>query len=292
MRLGLLLVALSAWSQTVPPSLLQGLQWRSIGPAATGGRIADLAVSRTPGEPLKIYVATTTGGIFKSVNEGVSWTPIFDNAGGMMSIGAIAVAPSDPNIVWVGTGEADNRQSSSWGDGVYKSTDGGATWQKVGTRRDPAHRPHRDPSDRPQHRLRRGRRAPLGIQPRARRLQDHATAARPGRRFSTRTSTPARPISPSTPRIPISSTPRCTSASAKAGAINGGGPGSGIFRTTRRRRDLDRNEERAARRRQKGRIGLAVFPGGSTASSSPIVEADRPPAASSAARTRARPGST
>src|SRR4051794_13101390 len=103
MRLGLLLVALTAYSQTVPPAHLQGLQWRSIGPAATGGRIADLAVARTPGAPLQIYAATTTGGVFKSVNEGVSWTPVFDNAGGMMSTGAIAVAPSDPNVVWVGT---------------------------------------------------------------------------------------------------------------------------------------------------------------------------------------------
>ncbi|HTS26547.1 MAG TPA: hypothetical protein VMH81_11780 [Bryobacteraceae bacterium] len=117
---------------SISPSLLNSLQWRSIGPAATGGRIADLAVARIPGAPSEIYVATTTGGVFKSVNEGVSFTPVFDNAGGMMSIGAVAVAPSNPSVVWVGTGEADNRQSSSWGDGVYKSTDGGRTWQKMG----------------------------------------------------------------------------------------------------------------------------------------------------------------
>jgi photosystem II stability/assembly factor-like uncharacterized protein len=112
--------------------MLNGLQWRGIGPAATGGRIADIAVSRTPGQPSTIYVATATGGLFKSVNEGVSFAPIFDHAGGMMSIGAVAVAPSDPRVVWVGTGEADNRQSSSWGDGVYKSLNGGLTWTKMG----------------------------------------------------------------------------------------------------------------------------------------------------------------
>ncbi len=87
---------------------------------------------KSPGQADIIYVATTTGGVFKSVNAGISFAPIFDHAGAMMSTGAIAVAPSNPTIVWVGTGEADNRQSSSWGDGVYKSLDGGATWQKMG----------------------------------------------------------------------------------------------------------------------------------------------------------------
>jgi photosystem II stability/assembly factor-like uncharacterized protein len=109
-----------------------GLEWRSIGPAATGGRIADLAVVKAAGQADIIYVATTTGGVFKSVNAGISFAPIFDHAGAMMSTGAIAVAPSNPTVVWVGTGEADNRQSSSWGDGVYKSLDSGTTWQKAG----------------------------------------------------------------------------------------------------------------------------------------------------------------
>src|SRR5215469_12998272 len=112
-------------------AMLGGLEWRSIGPAATGGRIADLAVVKAPGQADVIYVATTTGGVFKSVNAGISFAPIWDHAGAMMSTGAIAVAPSNPTIVWVGTGEADNRQSSSWGEGIYKSTDAGATWQKM-----------------------------------------------------------------------------------------------------------------------------------------------------------------
>ena len=68
----------------------------------------------------------------RAINDGVSFAPVFDHAGGMMSIGAVAVAPSDPQVVWVGTGEADNRQSSSWGDGVYKSTNGGRAWTKMG----------------------------------------------------------------------------------------------------------------------------------------------------------------
>jgi len=116
----------------INPATLNGLEWRGIGPAATGGRIADLAVVKSAGQADIVYAATTTGGVFKSVNAGISFAPIFDHAGAMMSIGAIAVAPSNPTIVWVGTGEADNRQSSSWGDGVYKSHDSGATWQKMG----------------------------------------------------------------------------------------------------------------------------------------------------------------
>ncbi len=114
------------------PSLLTALRWRSIGPAATGGRVDDFAVARVPGAPDAIYVATASGGVFKSTNQGTSWTPVFDGVDAMMSIGDVAVSPSNPSIVWVGTGEANNRQSSSWGDGVYKSTDAGKSWSAVG----------------------------------------------------------------------------------------------------------------------------------------------------------------
>src|SRR5213593_344354 len=116
----------------VDPALLGNLAWRSIGPANTGGRIDDFAVARVPGRPDAIYVATASGGVFKSTNQGTSWTPVFDRVDAMMSIGDIAVAPSNPDIVWVGTGEANNRQSSSWGDGVYRSLDGGHTWTRMG----------------------------------------------------------------------------------------------------------------------------------------------------------------
>jgi photosystem II stability/assembly factor-like uncharacterized protein len=108
------------------------LTWRSIGPVNTGGRIDDIAVARIPGQPDAVYVATASGGVFKSSNNGVSFAPVFDKVNAMMSIGAIAVAPSTPTTVWVGTGEANTRQSSSWGDGVYKSTDGGKTWTDMG----------------------------------------------------------------------------------------------------------------------------------------------------------------
>jgi len=116
----------------VDPALLGSLRWRSIGPANTGGRIDDFAVARVPGQPDAIYVATAGGGVFKSTNQGTSWSPIFDRVDAMMSIGDIAVAPSNPSVVWVGTGEPNNRQSSSWGDGVYHSLDAGRTWKASG----------------------------------------------------------------------------------------------------------------------------------------------------------------
>jgi photosystem II stability/assembly factor-like uncharacterized protein len=123
---------LRAQSPAVDPALLDALTWRSIGPANTGGRIDDFAVARVPGAPDAIYVATASGGLFKSTNQGTSWMPVFDKVDAMMSIGDVTVAPSNPNIVWVGTGEANNRQSSSWGDGVYRSIDAGRTWTRMG----------------------------------------------------------------------------------------------------------------------------------------------------------------
>src|SRR5262245_9354604 len=112
------------------PLSLDHIAWRQIGPASFGGRIDD--VEALPGNASIIFVGTASGGVFKSVNNGVTWTPVFDRDGTALSIGDIAIAPSDPNLVWVGTGEANNRQSSSWGDGVYKSADGGETWKHMG----------------------------------------------------------------------------------------------------------------------------------------------------------------
>jgi photosystem II stability/assembly factor-like uncharacterized protein len=112
--------------------MYKGLAWRGIGPATMSGRIADFAVARTPGAPDALYVGASIGGVWKSIDWGSTWNPVFDASGGMSSIGDVAVAPSNPNIVWVGTGEANSRQSSSWGDGVYKSVDAGKSWSFVG----------------------------------------------------------------------------------------------------------------------------------------------------------------
>jgi photosystem II stability/assembly factor-like uncharacterized protein len=105
------------------------LKFRELGPAAMGGRIDDFAVVES--NPSTVYAGTASGGLWKTVNAGTTWTPLFDKEA-VSSIGDVAVAPSDPSIVWAGTGEPNNRQSSSWGNGVYKSTDGGQTWQNMG----------------------------------------------------------------------------------------------------------------------------------------------------------------
>lgn len=110
-------------------AIFKPLRFREIGPATMGGRIDDFAVVES--NPNIIYAGAASGGIFKTVNGGTTWEPIFD-AQETSSIGDIAIAPSDPSVVWVGTGEPNNRQSSSWGNGVYKSTDAGKTWQHMG----------------------------------------------------------------------------------------------------------------------------------------------------------------
>ena len=106
--------------------------WRHIGPAAFGGRVDD--IEAVASDPRIIFVASAAGGVFRTKNNGTTWEPVFDKFGTTLSIGDIAIAPSDPNVVWVGTGEANNRQSSTWGDGVYRSTDGGTTWRHMGLR--------------------------------------------------------------------------------------------------------------------------------------------------------------
>jgi photosystem II stability/assembly factor-like uncharacterized protein len=108
-----------------------GLEWRSIGPANMGGRTAD--VEGVPGDANVVYVATASGGLWKTINGGVTWKPIFERQG-TISLGDIALAPSNPEVVWAGTGESNVRNSVSFGDGVYKSTDGGKTWQHMGLR--------------------------------------------------------------------------------------------------------------------------------------------------------------
>ncbi|MFN0120727.1 MAG: VPS10 domain-containing protein [Blastocatellia bacterium] len=107
------------------------LPFREIGPATPSGRIDDFAVLES--NPAVYYVATATGGLWKTVNNGATFETQFTRETAV-SIGDVAIAPNDANLVWVGTGENNNRQSSSWGDGVYKSTDGGKTWKNMGLR--------------------------------------------------------------------------------------------------------------------------------------------------------------
>ena len=110
------------------PSLFNDLSWRSIGPFR-GGRA--LAVTGVPGQPDHFYFGAVDGGVWESLNDGRTWTPIFDKEP-VASIGAIAVAPSTPSTIYVGTGEADMRSNIAYGDGMYRSTDGGKTWAHIG----------------------------------------------------------------------------------------------------------------------------------------------------------------
>ncbi|HEU0208047.1 MAG TPA: hypothetical protein VFQ78_03625 [Candidatus Udaeobacter sp.] len=110
-------------------ALFKNLKARAIGPAVMGGRVSDIAID--PHNPFVFYVGLAHGGVFKTNDNGVTFQPILDKQP-MLSIGALAVAPSNSDVVWVGTGEANDRNSSDWGDGVYRSTDGGETWQNIG----------------------------------------------------------------------------------------------------------------------------------------------------------------
>ena len=110
-------------------SPFDSLHFRSIGPAATGGRVHDIEVD--PKDPSIIYVATATGGIWKTTNNGTTWAPIFEGQP-ENTFGDLAIFAGDSRIVWAGSGEQNNRQSSSWGSGIYRSTDGGRTWAHVG----------------------------------------------------------------------------------------------------------------------------------------------------------------
>ncbi len=118
---------LPALAQTITPDIYAALNYRHIGPP--GNRTA--AVVGVPGDALTYYIGASSGGIWKSTDGGTTWNPVFDGQAAQ-SIGALAVAPSDPNIVWAGTGEAFIRSNVSIGNGVYKSTDAGKTWKHMG----------------------------------------------------------------------------------------------------------------------------------------------------------------
>src|SRR5271169_2647355 len=125
--LAFLSIAVNSTAQ-VNPALIGGMKWRQVGPFR-GGRV--LAVAGVPGDPNTYYFGGVAGGVFKSDNGGLSWTATFDHES-VSSIGAIAVADSDHNIIYAGSGEACLRGNISYGDGVYKSTDAGHTWKNIG----------------------------------------------------------------------------------------------------------------------------------------------------------------
>ncbi len=123
-----LFLTIAAIAQPVPAELVNGLKWRLIGPFR-GGRA--VAVAGVPGSPATFYFGAVNGGIWKTTDAGVVWSPIFDGQPAA-SIGALAVAPSDPKTIYAGTGETDIREDLSTGNGMYKSSDGGVTWNHIG----------------------------------------------------------------------------------------------------------------------------------------------------------------
>jgi photosystem II stability/assembly factor-like uncharacterized protein len=125
----LALIPADLGAQALPPDVAKAFKFRAIGPTRQSGRFVDFAVPAK--EPHTIYAATGSGGLWKSVNNGISWEPIFDDQP-VISIGDIAVADTDPKVVWVGTGEHTSSRSTYWGDGVYKSVDAGKTWTNMG----------------------------------------------------------------------------------------------------------------------------------------------------------------
>jgi photosystem II stability/assembly factor-like uncharacterized protein len=123
---------LESWSyhqKMKSESPFKALEWRAVGPELQGGRIE--AIACHPEEPFTIYLAPGAGNIWKTVNNGTTWAPIFDNESAF-AVGSIAIAPSDPDVVWVGTGEVLMARSSYSGTGIFKSTDGGKTWANMG----------------------------------------------------------------------------------------------------------------------------------------------------------------
>ncbi len=129
MRTLIFLFVLTAVAQNFDPTVLNSLEWRSIGPAAMGGRIS--GIEGVPGNPRLLYAATGSGGLFKTINGGTTWQPIFERPE-TISIGDIAIDPKNPDTVWVGTGEANLRNSVSFGSGMYASSNGGKTWERRG----------------------------------------------------------------------------------------------------------------------------------------------------------------
>ena len=234
-------------AQALSPEILGAFQFRGIGPSRQSGRFVDVAVP--PQEPTTIYMASGSGGLWKSVNNGITWTSIFDSPTAF-AIGDLAVAPSNPNVIYLGTGEHTSSRSTYAGDGVYKSVDAGKTWVERRPQGQPSHRPHRRPPAQPRHRLRGGARTPLHGEPGARRVQERGrrqdldeVARYQGRQQGDRRQ--RRRDRPAQPRHAL----RGDLRQGEEGLdLQPGGAGERHLQDDQRREDLDEADQRAALR--------------------------------------------
>ncbi len=231
------------------------LRARNIGPANMSGRIVDVAVNES--NPFEFYAASATGGLWKTTDNGVTWTALFGDQA-VHSIGTITVDQLNPRTIWLGTGEATNRQSSSWGDGIYKSTDGGATLDQHGIAREPSHRPHRARPDQLERRLRRRSRVTSGDRARSAGCTAAPTAAPTWTLVLSRdedTGAVDVAIDPTDPNIVYAALYQ--RRRAPFGFV-GGGPGSGLYKSS----DAGRSWKRLTSGLPEGivgRIGISIY---------------------------------
>ena len=212
---------------SITETQLAAFRPRLIGPAVAGGRVHD--IEALPNDPSTIFVASASGGLWKTTNRGHTWRNVFSDQA-ISTFGDVAIAPSDPDILYVGTGEQNNRQSSSWGNGVYRSDDGGETFRHVGlveTRHIGKVLIH--PTDPDIVYV-----AALGNLWRGneeRAYTERETVGAPGNAFFMWTNSPAPSTWSWTPKIPESFMRQRTNGFARTWGFNGGGPGSGIRRS-------------------------------------------------------------
>ena len=231
-----------------------GLELRSIGPAIISGRIIDLAVD--PREPATWYVAAASGGVWKTANAGTTWTPIFDDQGSY-SIGCVTIDPNDPLTVWVGTGENNSQRSVSYGDGVYKSIDGGKSWENVGLKSsEHIGKIVVDPRD--SNVVYVAAQGPLWAPGGDRGLYKTTTAARPGRSVRDRREhrRHRRRARPGNPDVIYAATYQ---RRRHVWTLIDGGPGSGIYKSTDGGKTWKKLTD-GLPKEDMGRIGLAVAP--------------------------------
>ena len=253
------LIAIPAIAQdvTFDSDVISGLPIRAIGPAAMGGRIADIAAVHE-GQRLTIYVGSASGGVWKSVDGGTTFKPIFDKQPSL-SIGSVAIDPSNPQTVWVGTGESWVRNSVSVGTGVYRSRDGGENWEAMGLPDSEHVSRIRCASEGQQHGVRVRSRPSLEFEHRARCFQNHRRRQDLEQNFSTGTTAPAARRWRWTRRIPSVLYAAMWDVRREPHNFRSGGPGSGLFKSTdagatwhELRKGLPEGD--------LGRIGIAVAP--------------------------------